>query len=124
MSERINWSYKVQAVGGPTLAGSGNISPDAYEKFTIMVPAPAGTAVGVDVMAGTGAQFLLLTSSSYENVTYKVGGGATRTLNGPIMLVGSGAMALLGDPLNKFTFTNNNPIDITIELFVGRDATP
>jgi hypothetical protein len=124
MSERINWSYKVEAVGGPTLAGNGSMSPDSYEKFAITVPTPAGTAVTVDVSAGTGAQFLLLTSSTYEKVTYKVGGGATRTLNGPIMLVGSGAMALLGGTLNQFTFTNNGTTDVTVGLFIGRDATP
>jgi hypothetical protein len=124
MSERINWSYKVQAVGGPTLAGSGSASTDSYEKFTITVPTPAGTAVVVDVSAGASAQFLLLTSSTYENVTYKVGGGAARTLNGPILLVGSGAVALIGGTLNQFTFTNNGTTNVTIGLFIGRDATP
>jgi hypothetical protein len=124
MSERINWSYKVQAVGGPTLAGSGSTSTDAYEKFTLTVPTPAGTAVVVDVSAGTGAQFLLLTASVYENVTFKVGAGPVRKLQGPILLVGSGAMALLGAALNQFTFTNNGTTDVTIGLFIGRDATP
>ncbi len=124
MSERINWSYKVEAIGGPVLIGNGSGLFDAYEKFAVTVPAPAGTSVVVDVLAGSGVQFLLLSSSSYEDVTYKVDDDTERPLDGAILLAGPGAIALLGDPLDQFTFTNNSATDVNISLFIARDATP
>jgi len=39
-------------------------------------------------------------------------------------LIGSGAVSLLGDTQNEFEFTNNTPDEVTINILVGRDATP
>jgi hypothetical protein len=38
--------------------------------------------------------------------------------------LGQGAVGLLGTELDKFFFTNNLSDDVTIEILVGRDATP
>ena len=39
MPEQMKWSYSVQAVRGPTVAGNGVLEVDAYLKLNVTVPA-------------------------------------------------------------------------------------
>ena len=52
------------------------------------------------------------------------GSGTTVTLDGAHVLIGSGAVSLLGNTQNQFVFSNAGSGDVTVDILVGRDATP
>lgn len=123
MPETINWTLNVQVVGGPKVSASDAIEVDAYDKIEAVIP--ASDSATVDVQPGAGAQFLLITASSYEDLTYEVdASGTSVTLDGPHVLIGSGAVSLLGGTQNQFEFSNGGTEDVAVNILVGRDATP
>ena len=123
MPEKINWTLNVQVVGGPKVSASDTLDVEAYDKIEAVIP--AGGSATIDVQPGTGAQFLLITAGSYADMTYEVdSSGTTVTLDGPHVLIGSGAVGLLGSTQNQFEFSNAGGEDVTVDILVGRDATP
>jgi hypothetical protein len=77
----------------------------------------------VNVQPGdSGVKFLQVTAGSYEDLTYKVDGGTQRTLDAPLLLIGGGAVALLGATQKQFEFTNAGATAVTVNILVGRDA--
>jgi len=123
MPEKINWTLNVQVVGGPKVSAYDVIEVDAYDKIEAVIPA-SGSAT-VNVQPGAGAKFLLITASGYENLTYEVdASGVNVTLDGAHVLIGSGAVRLLGSTQNQFKFSNGGTEDVTAYILVGRDATP
>lgn len=120
MSETINWSFKVQIPGGPSQIYTGTLEADAYDKLESVISAGASATLAVQPSAG--AKFILVTASKYENLTYKVDGGSDITLDGPHILIGAGAAALLGVNQQSFEFANADAADITINILVARDA--
>jgi len=134
MAESISWLFSIDVAGGPTVAGKGVVALDAYDKLSVEVPAKAGNAAGsadveVHPAAAAGAVSLLaVTAATYApGVTYKIGtGNAAKTfaLDGPLLLVGSGAVGLLGSPTPvKVAFENDTADPVIIGILVGRDAT-
>jgi hypothetical protein len=129
MSEKISWSFKAQVSSGPSASLSGEVTADAYDKIDVTIPASTtmSSPVTVEVQPGTGVTFLLITAVSYEGLSYKVGtgSGATEiTLDGPHILIGSGAVSLLVNTPDKFLFANTETTDAKVSILVGRDATP
>jgi len=123
MPEKINWTLNVQVVGGPKVSVADTMEVEAYDKIEAL--APAGGSVTINVQPGDGARFLLITASSYENLTYEVdASGNPVPLDDTLILIGSGAVGLLGGTQNQFVFTNGGAADITVEILVGRKATP
>jgi len=133
MSEKIKYSMSVQVVGGTSIPITGEITPDAYKKIQMSVPAH-DTDVKVDLQcdASNLVEFLLIKSSSYivlnggtKKVSYKVNDGATvRTLDGPHVFIGKGAVEILAAIPKQLSFSNTLDSDITIDILVGRDAGP
>lgn len=131
MPEKINWLLNVQVTEGPKISESKEVQVEAYDKIDVTVPAKAagpGTAT-VDVQPGGAGQvkFLLITSSIYDDtLTYTVDGGAANQLDAPLLLIGAGAVKLLGNTQKQFVFSN--AIDpakaASIKILAGRDATP
>ena len=122
MSQTLTWSFKVQVTGGPTISIADAISVEAYDKIEATVPG-SGTAT-VNIQPGDGAEFLLITASDYASLTYVVDAGPdTVTLDGPHILIGEGAVSLLGSTQNQIVFTNADPADVDVSILVGRKAT-
>lgn len=122
MSQTLNWSFKVQVAGGPTITLADALSVEAYDKIEVTVPGN-GTAT-VNIQPADGAKFLLISASDYASLTYVVDAGPnTVTLDGPHLLIGEGAVSLLGTTQNQIVFTNADPADVAISTFVGRKAT-
>lgn len=97
----------------------------AYDKISVQL---AGNATDVDVevqpsTTGGDVELLVLTASSYEaDVTYGAAGPTEFTLNGPVTLIGSGAVSLLAAAPQTLRFTNPNADPVDIEILVGRQA--
>ena len=58
----------------------------------------------------------------HEDLSYDLSGSPI-ALDGPHVLIGAGAVSLLGGA-TSLTFTNNTGADAVIEILIGRDSTP
>lgn len=123
MSEVITYLFKTLVTNGPSVVANGTLFVDAYDKLEAI--APASDSVAVDVQPGSGGQLLAISASAYENLTYEVdSSGTSIPLDGPLQLIGAGAIGLLGSTQNRFESSNAGTVDITVSILVGRNATP
>ena len=127
MSREISWKVDVKVIDGPKVAASDKLEVEAYGMVEVTAPDKDtdGGKVTVDVQpSDSGVKFLLITTASgeYKDLTYKVDGGDTRTLNAPLLLIGEGAVKLLGATQEQFEFTNTGTSQITVNILVGRKA--
>jgi len=122
MSERISWNYVVKALNGPSVSAAGNLEVDAYDKFQITIANTVTQSVEL-VPAGATVSLLVINPKKPHNaLTYNLKGSDT-PLDGPHVLIGTGALSLLGDAA-RLDFTNETGADADIEILIGRDATP
>lgn len=130
MAEKINWAVDVQIVGGPKIAVSQTVSVDAYDKIEVVV-AEGTDAEDIEVQPGGAGQvqFLLIRSNKYDaNLTYSINApvgtpGDRIKLDALQVLIGEGAVGLLGDPPQTLYFYNQVDQDVAIQILVGRKAT-
>ena len=125
MPEKITYSASAAVSGGPTIGFSRELIADGYNKTSFVIA--KGATQKVFLGTADGAVFLLMVTSSHyaPKLTYTVEKDTkARPLDEPLLISGSGAMAILGSP-TFLTFTNDNVADeVTIEVFVARDPTP
>lgn len=123
----ISWKLEATVAGGPSHTLSRSVSVEAYDKVEVEL-VDGGPETTIEIGAGSGdLQFLLITASDYgSGLTYKVNdtGNPSQVLDGPLQLAGAGAVALLGFPPTTLLFTNALGTNSTVEILVGRDATP
>jgi hypothetical protein len=109
---------------GPNLSADGHFDTAAYEKIEEVI-AKSSVPKEIEVQPSLLAQVssLVIFSDRYVDLTFKVDEDNTvRTLDGPLMMVGKGLIAMLGATLNKLTFTNANALaDANITILVARD---
>jgi hypothetical protein len=128
MPETIKYSLSFQVVGGTSVPVAGQLTADAVEKIQVAVPAGA-TDLTVNLQPGGAdlGQFLLIKASAYsEDLTYKVNDAAATAivLDAPHVFIGAGAVAILDDEPTTLLFSNATAADVTIDILLGRDATP
>jgi hypothetical protein len=126
MPVEIRLTLNVQVVGGPSISVSPDpITVDAYDKIQVTVGTQASKAVEVQPGDADRVQFLLISSDQFgDDLTYKVDpAGSDIKLDAPQLLVGDGAVGLLGAAPKTLTFTNNLAQDRNIEILVGRKVT-
>lgn len=129
MNSTINLILKASVVGGPSISVSEAITVEAYDKIDVTILQGAvDKEVEIQPGASTLVQMLLIKSSKYDGtkLKYKVHdtGATPIVLDKEQLFLGQGAVGLLGTDLDKLFFTNNLTEDVTIEILVGRDATP
>lgn len=121
MAEKISWNYVAQALNGPSLSGASDLTVDAYDKIEVTIT--TGATQQVDLVPSGAVSLLAINPAAPDvKLTYKVGSKVI-ALDGPHVLIGTGAVSLLGGA-TSLTFTNNTAADATIEILIGRDATP
>src|SRR5205809_163253 len=96
----INWQFQTTIPGGPSfIINQPAIQVDAYDVVSAKIAAGAsGTAVPIQPSSGSGSVvFLVISAAQYDTkLSYTVDKVKdTRVLDGPHLLVGSGAAALL-----------------------------
>jgi len=132
MPEKINWAVTVQVAGGPKLSESRTLEVEAYDLMEVEVPDGDDTTPGqvtVNVQPGGTDQvkFLMISSDLYhDKLTYTVDAGPTEVhLDDLQLLIGGGAVKLLGDTQNQFVFSNraNQGRPAFVKILVGRKAT-
>lgn len=127
----ITWKVEASVTGGPSQSVTSSVDVEAYGQTSVDI---AGNAVDAEVETGANTgdvHLLFVTASRYTDpLTFKVNaaGNPEHTLDGPLLLVGGGGLGLIapavGDTPTSLLFTNPTADDVTVELIVGRDATP
>ena len=124
MAESLRWNFAVQVSGGPTIAGNGAPADvDTYHKASVSVPANSG--LDVQLLTGAGGKvklLVILPAKATDKLTFEANGKDV-PLDGPLVLIGSGAASLFGD-VGTIKFKNNTAEDATVSLLAARDATP
>ncbi|SHO44187.1 hypothetical protein [Desulfopila aestuarii] len=121
MPEKINWNVVAQVMKGPSISAAASVEVDAYDKFQITLLDTVTQVVNL-VPGGTISLLVINPKKPDEKLTYDLGGTDVK-LDGPHILIGTGAVGLLGG-VTSLSFTNNTGADATIEILIGRDATP
>jgi hypothetical protein len=121
MTETLTWNYVAQALNGPNVSAAGNMEVDAYDKFEVTITDTATQQVDL-VPGGTVSLLVINPIIPDVDLTYEVSGNDVG-LDGPHVLLGSGAVSLLAGA-TSLSFTNNTGADAIIEILIGRDATP
>lgn len=123
---KINWVLNVQVIGGPKVSASETITVDAYDKIEVIIPAGEDKKVEVQPGGSGQVQFLLISSNQYgDALTYKVNEDTADEikLNALQLLIGDGAVGLLGAAPEKLLFSNGMDSETSIQILVGRKAT-
>ncbi len=128
MAVNITVGASVSVAGGPSISISQTFPVDAYDLIDVAITDGAIDLV-VEVQPGSAGQVrsLLISASQFDpSLTYKVNDSTndSHVLDRALLLTGVGAVGLLGFPPERLLFTNATPGDITVQILVGRDATP
>ncbi|MCX6028836.1 MAG: hypothetical protein NT169_05990 [Chloroflexi bacterium] len=132
MAEKMTWALNLQVAGGPKLAVTQLLEVEAYDKVVVEVNA-GDTDKEVNVLPGGAglAQFICITLTDpkkySDQLTYKVNSAASPTviaLDAPHLFLGKGAVKLLDAAPSKLFFSSTLTEDVTVQILVGRDATP
>ena len=113
---------EVTALGTQSIKDKQRV--EAYDSVDVTVPV-AGAEVAVQPSGAGKVTLFLLTADTYSSdLTYSVAGGASDVpLDGPQLLLGAGAVGLLGAAPTTLTFTNNTAAEVDVHIRIGRDAT-
>ena len=127
MAEKITWTLTVQVSGGPKISKTEPLQVDAYDKIDMVITDGANDKE-VQLQPGSASQvdFLLVSSDQYgADLTYKVSNvaGSAIKLDTLQLLMGEGAVGLLGAAPDKLFFSNGLGTDAAIEILIGRKAT-
>lgn len=123
MPETIKWNFVTQVLQGPSVSAAGSIvNADAYDKFEVELLDTVTQVVNL-VPAGADISLLVINPKKPDaKLSYDLSGTPV-ILDGPHVLIGKGAVSLLGGA-TSLTFTNSTGADAVIEILVGRDSTP
>ena len=122
MSETIKWNFVIQVLQGPSVSAAATIKDvDAYDKFDISIADTVTQTVNL-VPADSISLLVINPKTPDKDLSYDLSGSPV-ALDGPHVLIGSGAVSLLGGA-TSLDFTNNTGADAVIEILVGRDSTP
>jgi hypothetical protein len=122
MSETIKWNFVTKVLKGPSVSAAASIDEvDAYDKFDISLADTDTQAVNL-TPGGTAYLLVINPRDPHEDLSYELDGNPV-ALDGPHVLIGTGAVGLLGGA-TSLTFTNNTGADAVIEILIGRDSTP
>lgn len=125
--EKVTWAAHIDVSAGPKLSVGDTLEVEAYDKVRVTLEDGA-TGVVVDLQPGDAGQVVLLvvSASAYDPpVTWSPDGGTTSVaLDAPLVLVGTGAVGLIGTAPKQFQWTNATGALVNVEILIGRDATP
>jgi hypothetical protein len=125
MAETVNWMYSIRAQNGPSMGLNGQMAADGYEKISLTLAAAATQDVTIGPGTWADVHSLIVSASDLSGtVTATPTGGATVALDGPLVLIGPGPVGLLGAGAATLGFENTGTDEVSVDIFVTRDATP
>lgn len=123
MGQQLNVMISVQIVGGANLSENQSIDVDAVDSLDVQIDKGAKKSVEVQPASDANKiKFLMITTKLYDGkVTYKID-AKTVVLDGPHILVGSGAVGLLEKAPQTVEFSNGGADKASVKIVVGRAA--
>ena len=129
MASSLSYLVKATIGGGPSFLAQDRFDTESFIFTQVTVPA-AGATVAVGAGAMADIQLIGIAVDAYKDaagafqVTMQnaLAGSPTITLEGPIMLVGAGAVSLLGTAIESLVFMNATGEDRTVTILVARNA--
>jgi hypothetical protein len=126
MPESMSWNYSLAAAYGPAIVNAGVFDVDAYQKLSVRIA--AGATQAVTIAPGTWADVrsvaIAASDSSGSVEVTPDGAAAAFALDGPLFLIGAGAVGLLGSGDATLSIENTGAGEVSVDIFVTRDATP
>jgi hypothetical protein len=127
VAEQLQWNVTVRAVGGPQIGSTGAITLDAYDKLAISVPKKGtpddGHKVSVDLApAGEKVALLVVRPTKGDELVMTIDGNDV-AVDGPLVLLGKGAVSLLSDATTLELTNNDTQAEAVLDILVGREAT-
>jgi len=124
----VNWQFQAAIPGGPSvLLNQPSIPIGAYDVAAVDIA--AGGSADVPIQPSSTANdvvFLVVSSDVYDStIKYTVDGLTPKySLDGPHVLLGSGAVGFLNSsaPPQKLSFNNGSPQKATVQVMVGRNV--
>jgi len=124
MSSHIEALQKITVDGIGTFSAHHSLTVGAVDKLEITVPADDGTpgAITANVQPGTQVRCILIKTDTYDtDLTFDVAGAGSQPLDGPVLLCGTGPVALLNNAPTTISFENSRPEPADVTIVVGRD---
>ena len=123
----VNWQFQAAIPGGPSvLLNQPSIPIEAYDVAAVDIASGASN-VDVPIQPSSGAGdvlFVAVSSSLYDpGINYTVDALTDKhVLDGPHVLLGSGAVGLLNSSASpqKLVFTNTSAQKASVQVVVGR----
>jgi len=126
----LTWTLNVQLDGGTALSlAAPKESIEGVDSVAVTLESgDSDVVVEVQPGAAEAIRLLVIKASTYsEDLTYVASDGSADadavTLDGP-HLYSAGSVPLFGLAPRQLKFSNASPDDVTIRVFVARDATP
>ena len=126
---KIKWDFGYQIDAAPRVGlNKPEIEVDVYDvaKVALTAAGGSGPTADLEIQPLPGAdkvKFLVVSSDEYaDTLTYKVDADTTDyKLNGPLVLIGSGALAFIGTTSpKKLAFTNGHTKAVNLTVVAGR----
>jgi hypothetical protein len=132
MASSLSYQFKAAIGGGPSFSAQSQLDTESYSLTQVAIPITAG-GVGTTVAIGAGAateiQMLCISVDNYRNAAGALAISVTTAalgtplmLDGPLVLMGAGAAALLGTPIDSLDFNNGTGAERTVTILVARNA--
>lgn len=108
MTDTTTYELGLSIAGGPSISADNHFEAEGYEKIEASIPGGSvATTVNVQPSLLTQLKAIMIIAESYEDLTFTVDEEAvTKTLDGPLVLIGPGNIAMLGATVNSLIFTN------------------
>jgi hypothetical protein len=138
MAKIIQWTSTVVTDGKTEMSLSRSLSVEAIGTIEVTIRGSGATGTAdtdkeVEIQPSTTpdqVKFLAIASDRYGDdsnfLEYKANSAAASPirLDNPITLAGAGAVSVLDSVLTSLFFSSTMVEDATIQIVVGRDATP
>jgi len=121
---KVNWNVNISVAGGPSIPLSGFFETEAYDVIEVVIPKESSVPVEVQPGETGDVLGLLITSTRYSDLTFKVDDSDPQILDGPLSLIGAGLVKILGPTQNVILFENeSDATDVKVTILVARTAT-
>lgn len=121
----VTHTASLVVAGGPTVSAADHFDAEGFEKIEAVIPkGSVATTVNIQPSVLAQLQAIIMVAESYTDLTFEVDAEAvTKTLDGPLMLIGSGNIGMLGATVNDLIFTNaDDAADNMVTILVARTA--
>jgi len=125
MAVSINYQFLAAVPGGPSVTASEKVSTDSYEFIQVTVEAgEENKKVMLDITEKV--VMLVMRADKYDSLSYrkKTANSTEVPITAPLILIGKGAVALIGPSLESLLFTNTGETAREITILISRSTTP